>query len=65
MKLDRSKWKFCEKCKYEKSDMVIYFSYDIDTVIGFESWGARYCPECGQPLVEEAWEELERKVFEE
>lgn len=63
MEINRNKWERCEKCRYEKEDMLIYYPCDIDTVVGFETGWAQYCPECGRPLTEEGWEKLERKVY--
>lgn len=54
MEINRNKWERCEKCRYEQEDMLIYYPCDLDTVVGFETGWAQYCPECGYPLTEEA-----------
>lgn len=45
-KLDRSRWEGCEYCK--------------ETVPKWYLW--KFCPDCGKPLTEEAWAELERRI---
>lgn len=47
-KLDRSRWEVCGTCSGKYSYAYVY---DV-----------RYCPNCGRPLTEEAWEELERRI---
>ena len=72
MKIDRSKWKpclcykpSCTTCinmdawdRYGKPIVCLKCennsNYDPDD---------NYCSECGRPLTEQAWKELERRVF--
>lgn len=71
--IDREKWEPCEHCKPSKNaldrwgphrfpidDGAIYY-YDVDD--GWEGEEINFCPWCGRPLTDEAWAELERKVF--
>lgn len=51
MKIDRSKWEPCGICEVPTH---------------WKEWynkGYWFCPHCGYPLNEQAWKELERKVF--
>ena len=49
-KLDRSRWKGCKLC-------------NEPTLVGFTTYcGYQYCKNCGRPLTEEAWAELERRI---
>lgn len=72
MKLDRSKWEPCPCCKpgchncinvnawdrYGKPNVCLqcndYSNYEPDD---------RFCSDCGRPLTEDSWKELEKKVF--
>ena len=74
MKLDREKWQPCSSCrdgfcmtakKYHATDLYMsvnppqigaYGDDEISTNISF-------CPMCGRPLTEGAWEYLERRLF--
>ena len=77
-KIDREKWKPCELCKridevdpcykdgcFRKNAPECDFRCDK-----FLDWradrkkltGAAFCPECGRPLTEEAWAELEKRI---
>lgn len=47
VKLDRSRWEGCGYCN--------------DTTDA-EAYEFCYCPYCGKPLTEEAWEQLERRI---
>lgn len=77
MKIDRSKWKPCEYCNdqndpclqegcFRKNRWKCGFSCDK-----YNEYRERknileksqYCPVCGYPLTEQAWKELERRVF--
>lgn len=52
-KLGRMRWEGCEHCK------------DLDTKTWIDwIWilHRRFCPNCGKPLTEEAWAELERRI---
>lgn len=71
-KLDRSRWEGCGLCKGAKN---IYGS-DITAFCGTSEDGTaniyteceqdemdfEYCPNCGRPLTEEAWAELEWRI---
>lgn len=51
-KLDRSRWEVDACC--------------CKQIITSRNWvvhGKRYCPYCGRLLTEEAWAELERRIF--
>lgn len=76
MKIDRSKWEPCEFCGYAEypdrkhypKDGYLFYAgfsrqYDVDDFHEEETEDVRFCPMCGRPLKEEAWKELERKVF--
>lgn len=57
--LDRNQWGRCYICKdaiYLDGDICVSGTYHIRPDF-FE-----YCPNCGRPLTEEAWAELERKI---
>lgn len=62
MKINREAWKPCEKCQYEDEEMRIYYPSDWDGGIGFEMDYAIFCPKCGRPLNEQAWEILEKRL---
>lgn len=47
-KLDRSRWEGCEWCK--------------DIVPHLRNSKMMFCIDCGRPLTEEAWAELERRI---
>lgn len=49
-KLDRSRWEGCELCG------------DQDVLECMLTWERKYCNNCGRPLTEEAWAELERRI---
>lgn len=51
-KLDRSRWEGCR-----------WFNGLCQEVTGDPRWDYRFCPKCARPLTEEAWTELERKIF--
>lgn len=69
--IDREAWEGCEHCKndsmngegtshdFRVSEGAIYY---YDSEFGWEGVDANYCPWCGRPLTEEAWEELEKRV---
>lgn len=50
-KLDRSRWEGCDLCRGINGHV---FHCDIVA--------CRFCPNCGHPLTEEAWAELERRM---
>lgn len=63
--IDRDAWKkCCKKCKYEDDNegIPIYYTSDWDNGIGFERDNAIFCPKCGRPLTDEAWDELEKRL---
>lgn len=52
-KLDRTQWGGCDCCTAGDGE----FRYLLD------KWGdENYCPECGRPLTERAWAELEWRI---
>lgn len=58
-KLDRSRWEGCFLCKD-----VTYLGGDV-CISGTHYTGLsefNFCPNCGRPLTEEAWAELEKKL---
>lgn len=70
--LGRSEWEPCEHCKpaeyppdyygphnFSIVDAEIYF-YDTDD--GWEGEEINFCPWCGRPLTDEAWDMLERRL---
>ena len=77
MKIDRSKWNPCEYCcGQDNGRKAIGFDGAGDAItlendghmaaIESDSFGflIEYCPKCGRPMTEQAWQELERKVFD-
>lgn len=63
-RLDRSAWEPCAKCCDEPDNetMRIYFPSNWDGGIGFEYEEALFCPRCGRPLTDSAWDMLERRL---
>lgn len=65
-KLDRSRWEGCECCHDQRKICVNVGNYvycedfDCEGCQYFQS--ADYCRNCGKPLTEEAWMELERRI---
>lgn len=58
-KLDRSRWKGCFICKgatYLDGDVCVSGTH-FARLSQFD-----FCPDCGRPLTEEAWAELERRI---
>lgn len=58
-KLDRNRWKECFVCKgatWMDGDICISGTH-YSTLAQFN-----FCPDCGRPLTEEAWAELERRI---
>lgn len=69
--IDREKWNDCELCggrSLEEVGIKDYFGYRIVLTTGNgrvpEKERFQFCPKCGKPLNEEAWKELEKKVFD-
>lgn len=71
-RLDRSAWEPCEHCKPSKNPLdrwgphqflidgnEIYF-YDTDD--GWEGEEINFCPWCGRPLTDAAWDMLEKRL---
>lgn len=68
--LDRSRWEWCDFC--EKACRNCIYSggamgrEPCRSCVGFSKFVSRfpgeYCRECGRPLTEQAWAELERRV---
>lgn len=54
-KLDRSRWNGCKLCT--EDEIVIQLDSDFEFALP-----AEYCPNCGRPLTEEAWADLERRI---
>jgi hypothetical protein len=48
-KLDRNRWEGCPNCYRWQ-------------VCGYRNYEPAYCRDCGKPLNEEAWAELERRI---
>lgn len=63
-RLDRSAWEPCAKCCDEPDNetMRIYFPSNWDGGIGFEYEEALFCPRCGRPLTDAAWDMLEKRL---
>lgn len=70
--IDRGAWEPCSMCRPQENsldrfsgheflidDAEIYF---CDSEDGWEGEEIRFCPWCGRPLTEAAWEELEKRV---
>lgn len=62
--IDREKWEPCELCGTLNDEIMCKFSqyaaYDQSKTVRYTS--AKFCPECGRPLTEEAWAELEKRL---
>lgn len=55
--IDRSKWEPCKLCSLPDGRSA--YRLILAETCGGE---ARFCPECGRPLTDEAWAELERRL---
>lgn len=65
-------WELCDHCKPSKNALDRWgphqfpidgneiYCYDTDN--GWEGEEINYCPWCGRPLTEKAWDELEKKI---
>ena len=68
LSLDRSAWEPCRRCKTCQSCKSSICSindkssgcYDCDHMENYEPMG--FCPWCGRPLTDAAWEMLERRL---
>lgn len=74
--IDHKKWNPCPFCRSNNRIPLAFDGYNdaISIVtdnnaasIESDSFGflIEYCPKCGQPLTEQAWQELERRIFDE
>ena len=68
--IDREKWGPCEDCEEKlcencQSFHLASWKKPCKECAGKSNWqpASKYCPWCGRPLTEEAWVELERRVF--
>lgn len=72
LRIDRFAWKPCDHCKTRRNPLdrwgphqfpidgnEIYF-YDTDD--GWEGEEINFCPWCGRPLTDAAWEMLENRM---
>lgn len=61
VKLDRRLWKGCDICKTGgylcgTINVMPFLSYSTQRTLFY------FCPDCGKPLTEEAWAELEQRI---
>ncbi len=62
-KLDRSRWEGCYTCNNIPGIMLGEITMCIGKrILTTESHELKFCPECGKPLTEEAWAEMERRI---
>lgn len=65
-RLDRSAWKPCSKCKscWTCTDVIEGIDYEPCVSCGRYSnyKGNNFCPWCGRPLTDAAWDMLERRL---
>ena len=70
--LDRTRWSGCNFCA-QTCEKCIYYGmgrqkepcHSCRVFSKFVShFPGKYCRECGRPLTEQAWEELERRIVE-
>ena len=68
--IDREKWGTCKDCEEKLCENCKFMSLSsweqpCRDCYGQTKWQSAYgfCPWCGRPLTEAAWEELERRVF--
>lgn len=61
--LDRSRWEGCYTCNNIPGIMLGEITMCIGKrILTTESHEFKFCPECGRPLTEKAWAELERRI---
>lgn len=70
--IDREAWTECDRCKGKENALDQFRSHDFqidgseiyfhDTENGWEGEEIHFCPWCGRPLTEEAWDELEKRL---
>lgn len=69
IKIDRIKWDMCELCKTCSNcwgAMDDKHGIPCNTCVEFSNFSpVSYCRYCGRPMTEQAWKELERKIFDE
>lgn len=68
-RLDRSAWEPCEECKEKRCatchyDDALPIFEPCDSCMDGSGWKPAYkfCPECGRPLTNAAWEMLEKRL---
>lgn len=68
-KIDREKWetciecKSCDNCKNRPNVVEAVFGECAQCVSMSQFSPTGFCHSCGRPLTDEAWAELERRVF--
>lgn len=69
--IDREAWEHCDECKPSCKICANYNAWDrygkpqvCDTCEDYSNFEPddKYCSNCGRPLTEEAWKELEKRV---
>ena len=67
--IDREKWEPCGKCGKQNCDNCLYSDYlssvePCKSCYNAKEWKpmTQFCGECGRPLTEEAWAELEKRL---
>lgn len=61
--LDRSLWEGCYTCNNTPGIMLGEITMCIGKrILTTKTHEFKFCPECGRPLTEAAWAELERKI---
>lgn len=62
-KLDWSRWEGCYTCNNIPGIMLGEITLCIGKrIITTKEHDFKFCPECGRPLIEESWAELERRI---
>lgn len=61
--LDRSQWEECDTCNNTPGIMFGVVTMSVGKrFLSIEDHSFQFCPECGKPLTEEAWAELEQRI---